>query len=108
MELTWADDIDTACTCCGGDAVDWVQVQDGTRRYACKPCLEALLRTEDAPDSLHDLPETPDAVVCPSCNLLTLKSAAGPANRCPECGGPEVQEALREAVEQAEQADTQG
>lgn len=101
MELNWAQEIDSACTVCGSDAVDWVQVQDGTRRYACQECLDALVRyREDA--TLETLPDTPNAVVCPGCTRLTLERDAGPANRCPQCGGPEVEDALLEAVAEAE------
>lgn len=101
MELTWAGEIVTSCTGCGGDAVDWVQVQDGTRRYACEDCLEALLRTTDHED-LAALPDTPNAVQCPGCNRLTLHDHAGPANRCPDCTSHEVEDALLEAVAEAE------
>lgn len=102
MDLTWASEIDTPCVGCGGDAVDWVQIHDGTRRYACQECLAALLRTTEA-ENLGALPETPNAVQCPNCSRLTLAEDAGPANRCPECGGPEVQDALQQAVAEAEQ-----
>ena len=84
MELHWAGRIDSACTCCGGEAVDWVQVHDGTRRYACESCLEGLLRF-GAADTLQALPDTPQAVRCPGCQRLTLQADVGPANRCPDC-----------------------
>jgi len=101
MDLNWADAIDSACTGCGGDAVDWVQVHDGTRRYACAECLEDLVRYRDDL-TVADLPETPNAVVCPACERITLEQDAGPANRCPDCGGPEVEDALLEAVAEAQ------
>jgi uncharacterized CHY-type Zn-finger protein len=84
MELDWATEIDTPCTICNGDAVDWVQILDGTRRYACKPCLADLLRY-NAADELTELSETPDAVICHNCGRFTLWRDAGPANRCPDC-----------------------
>ncbi len=101
MDLTWASEIDTPCVGCGSDAVDWVQVQDGTRRYACEVCLSEMLRTSEA-ENLGALPETPNAVVCPNCNRLTLHDHAGPANRCPDCSSHEVEDALLEAVAEAE------
>ena len=104
MELDWADAIDTACTGCGADAVDWVQVMDGTRRYACEQCLENLLRY-GAAEALHALPDTPDAVVCPACQQFTLEQEAGPANRCPDCSPEDVADQVQEAIAEAEQAD---
>lgn len=93
MELHWAERIDSACTGCGGNAVDWVQTFDGTRRYACEACLEELLRY-DAEASLADLPDTPQAVQCPACERLTLQMDTGPANRCPDCQPEDNQEVL--------------
>lgn len=99
MKLDWAGEIDSACTCCGAsDTVDWVQAQDGTRRYACRSCLEDLLRTDSAPDSLADLADTPDALKCRACSRLTLHADLGPANRCPECAPDDNQEALEQAA----------
>lgn len=97
MELNWADAIDTACTGCGAfEAVDWVQVKDGTRRYACESCLEELLRYDTA-ESLEALEDTPMAVVCPACERLTLQVDVGPANRCPDCAPEDNQEVLEQA-----------
>ena len=104
MELDWADEIVTACTGCDGNAVDWVQLLDGTRRYACEECLEDLLRY-GAADTLAGLPETPNAVVCPSCQRFTLEQDAGPANRCPDCTPEDVQDQVQQAIAEAEQAD---
>ena len=100
MELNWVDAIDTACTRCSGDAVDWVMVRDGTRRYACQECLEALLRYGTA-DSLAALPDTPEAVVCLACDRLTLFEDTGPANKCPDCQVGDEGERLRAEVQEA-------
>lgn len=102
MELDWADAIDTPCTGCGEAAVDWVQVLDGTRRYACESCLADLLR-HGAAEDLGALPETPNAVVCPSCQRFTLAQEAGPANRCPDCTPEDVADEMQAAIAQAEQ-----
>lgn len=100
MDLNWASDIDTGCTRCGGDAVDWVQVRDGTRRYACAECLEELLRYDTA-EGLGDLEDTPQAIICQGCERLTLAVDTGPAGvRCPECAPDDNQEVL-EAAQQA-------
>lgn len=99
MELDWADAIDTACTGCGAfEAVDWVQVMDGTRRYACETCLEELLRYDTA-ESLEALPDTPNAVQCQGCDRLTLEVDVGPSNRCPECAPQDNQEVLEQQRE---------
>ncbi|AGM11795.1 hypothetical protein M201_gp21 [Haloarcula californiae tailed virus 2] len=102
MELDWANDIDTACTSCGEDAVDWVQVRDGTRRYACESCLEELLRF-DTYDSLADVPETPQAVECQGCHTLTLVEDTGAAGvRCAECdplATEDMMAEMRQAIE---------
>jgi len=107
MDLNWADAIDTACTGCGGDAVDWVQVRDGTRRYACQECLEDLLRFGTY-DSLQDAPDTPNAVVCQGCHCLTLAEDTGAAGvRCPECeplASEDMMDEVRAAIE-AEQGE---
>lgn len=84
MDCTWASEIDTACAGCGSDAVDWVQADDGTRRYACEDCLQPLLRTTEA-DALDALPATPDAVRCQHCQQFTLAAHVDPAKRCAEC-----------------------
>lgn len=100
MELDWAADIDSACTGCGGDAVDWVQVRDGTRRYACPECLAELLRY-DTYEGLEAVPETPQAIMCQGCQRLTLAVDTGPAGvRCPDCSPEDNQEVL-EAARQA-------
>lgn len=96
MDLDWAEDIDTHCTGCGGNAVDWVQGRDGTRRYACEDCLEDLLRYDTA-ESLAALPDTPNAVECHGCERLTLQVDVGPTNRCPECAPEDNQEVLEQA-----------
>jgi uncharacterized CHY-type Zn-finger protein len=106
MELDWADAIDTACAGCGEDAVDWVQVADGTRRYACEPCLTDLLR-HGAAEALHDLPDTPNAVVCPPCQRFTLKRAVGPANRCPDCTSQDVADQVQAAIAETEREQTE-
>lgn len=77
--------------------MDWVQAHDGTRRYACESCLEALLRY-DAADTLQALPDTPQATLCPGCARLTLAADTGPANRCPGCSL-----AVGDVLEQAQQ-----
>lgn len=104
MDLHWGDHIDTACTGCGGDAVDWVEVPDGTRRYACEGCLDDLLRYSDGL-TLADLPETPRAVFCGGCGRLTLHEDAGMANRCPDCEPADPEEVL-EAAQAALEADS--
>lgn len=102
MELNWADAIDSACTGCGEfEAVDWVQVLDGTRRYACESCLEELLRYDSA-ESLAALPETPQAVQCPVCERLTLEQDVGPANRCPDCSPEDPEDLLAEVEDTLE------
>lgn len=107
MELNWADAIDSRCTGCGGEAVDWVQVRDGTRRYACRECLEALLRYGTA-DSLTALPDTPHAVVCQGCGSLTLRAdAPAPGIRCHDCT-PEDSERLVEQMQAAARGDSEG
>ena len=106
MELDWASEIDSACTTCGEDAVDWVMVRDGTRRYACRECLETLLRYEAA-EALEELPATPEVVVCLACERFTLYEDVGPANRCPDCSHGDEGERLRAEVQEALDAERQ-
>ena len=105
MELTYAAHIDSSCARCGAsEAVDWCQVNDGTRRYACRSCLEDLLRYAAEDTTLAALPDTPQAVLCPECERFTREVDTGPANRCPGCATPETGTAFVEAVVQHEDA----
>lgn len=88
--------------------MDWVQARDGTRRYACEEHLRPLLRYGTA-DSLADLPATPDVVVCPGCDRLTLQADTGPVGvRCQACAPGTMDEAVasvQSALEDAPSAE---
>lgn len=91
MDFTHADAIDSSCWWCGGDASDWVERENGTRRYLCRECGEDLLRFDAAP-SLADLADHPPARTCVGCDSPTLSAELHPIRRtCDECDLTDVQ-----------------
>jgi hypothetical protein len=100
MDLERDDHASNSCGCPDhdrNDAVTWVHMTDGLRRYFCADCVQEIFRHATDPE---DLDEHPTCAHCRSCGKLTLRENC-PVNACPECRSDGHTEEYLEAVENA-------
>ena len=70
---------------CGNDAVSYVQLRNGVRRYICEAHVEQVERFADGDGSNPSDVDHPRVFECRSCHKLTPLELADSNMVCPEC-----------------------